>query len=216
VIHVTSEQHTLRNTRLARDANVDGVFLINHGMPSKELFSIFRTVAAEHADWWIGLNCLDLKPNEVFKFCDHSVRGVWVDNAMIDESVEVQERAEQVLEAREKAGWFGLYFGGVAFKGQRRVTNFAKAAATAARYMDVVTTSGWGTGHAASPKKIATMKRALGNYPLAIASGITPGNVGEYLAIADCFLVATGISKSFDELDPERVAALVRAIRNVG
>jgi hypothetical protein len=36
------------------------------------------------------------------------------------------------------------------------------------------------------------LKRALGDWPLAIASGITPENVGEYLPVADCFLVATG------------------------
>ena len=88
-----------------------------------------------------------------------------------------------------------------------------QAATKAARYMDVVTTSGPGTGHAASPDKISVMKHALGDHPLAIASGITPENVSDYLDIADCFLVATGIGKSFEELDAELVNALVQKIR---
>ena len=57
------------------------------------------------------------------------------------------------------------------------------------------------------------MKQAIGDFPLAIASGITPENVKDYLEVADCFLVATGISNSFSELSPVRVRELVRNIR---
>lgn len=213
VIHVGSQEQALRNAKIARDANVDGVFLINHGMSSKELLSIHHAVVAEHEDWWVGVNCLDLSPVEVFRRIDDTVAGVWVDNAMIHEKDEVHPEAEQVLDARKKIDWSGLYFGGVAFKYQRPVDDLAQAAMKAARYMDVVTTSGPGTGHAASPEKISVMKQALGDHPLAIASGITPENVADYLDIADCFLVATGIGKSFDELDAERVNSLVEKIR---
>ena len=213
VIHAASQQQAFRNAKIARDANVDGVFLINHGMSYTELLSIHRAVVAEHRDWWVGVNCLDLSPIDVFRCIDDTVRGVWVDNAMIDENAVVQPEAERVLETRRETGWSGLYFGGVAFKYQRPVTDLAQAATKAARYMDVVTTSGPGTGHAALPEKIKVMKQALGDHPLAIASGITPENVGDYLDSADCFLVATGISESFEELDAERVNALVQRIR---
>jgi predicted TIM-barrel enzyme len=52
--------------------------------------------------------------------------------------------------------------------------------------------------------------------PLAIASGITPENVGDYLDVADCFLVATGISRSFTELEPSRVRRLIERVRDYG
>ena len=98
-----------------------GVFLINHGMSSSELLSIHRGVVAEHGGWWVGVNCLDLSPLEVFHSIDDTVAGVWVDNAMIDENAEAQPEAERVLDARKRIGWSGLYFGGVAFKYQRPV-----------------------------------------------------------------------------------------------
>ena len=79
--------------------------------------------------------------------------------------------------------------------------------------MDVVTTSGPGTGWSASVEKIGAMKEALGDFPLAIASGVTPENVTDYLGIADCFLVATGISKSFEELDASLLEALLKKVR---
>jgi predicted TIM-barrel enzyme len=60
------------------------------------------------------------------------------------------------------------------------------------------------------------MKKALGDCPLAIASGITPENVADYLEVADCFLVATGINASWTELDPLLVRKLVQTVESEG
>ena len=167
-------------------------------------------------DWWIGVNCLDLSPSQVFEVITDEVAGVWVDNALIDERERLQVEAEAIQAAREQSGWQGLYFGGVAFKYQRRVEDVGRAARLAAQYMDVVTTSGPATGEAADRDKIQTMKAALGTFPLAIASGTTPENVGGYLETADCFLVATGISQNWLAFDEERVREFVRRVRSYG
>lgn len=214
VIHVTEREQALRNAAVAFEAGADGIFLINHTIGHAGLLRIHRVVAAEFPGQWVGVNCLDIAPQEVFAMVDESVAGVWVDNACIDETRAPQPMADKILAAREKSAWHGLYFGGVAFKHQREVSDLEQAAITAARYMDVVTTSGPGTGIAADTNKIARMKAALETHPLAIASGITPENVHEYLPHADCFLVATGISRTFEELDPARVGALVRAVHS--
>ena len=125
----------------------------------------------------------------------------------------MQEEADAIRSARQQSGWRGLYFGGVAFKYCRRVEQLEAAARIAIRYMDVVTTSGPGTGKAAEPDKLRRMRQALGSFPLALASGVTPENVTDYLPYVDCFLVATGISKSFTELDPAKLATLVERVR---
>lgn len=212
VIHVVSEAQALRNARIARDAFADGVFLINHDMQWGELLRIHEVVDRAFPNWWVGVNCLDLPPADVFSKISGRVAGVWVDDAGVREDLPQQTEAAALARARAAAGKPALYFGGVAFKYQRPVADVGRAARIAAGYMDIVTTSGPGTGHAADVDKIRTMKAALGATPLAIASGITPENVGDYLPIADCFLVATGISKSFDELDPPRVRALVERV----
>lgn len=214
VIHVESETQALHNALIARESGCDGVFLINHGMQPEQLLDIFAAVCAIHADWWIGVNCLGLLPDDVFRAAPPEVAGIWVDNAGIDERVREQPFAEEMASARRESGWHGLYFGGVAFKGQRQVEQLDAAARIASRYMDVVTTSGPGTGQVAPRDKIATMKQAIGEFPLAIASGITPENVGDYLDVADCFLVATGISDSFSQLNPARVQSLVDRVRS--
>jgi len=42
----------------------------------------------------------------------------------------------------------------------------------------------------------------------------TPENVGKYLPYVDIFIVATGISKGFYELDRVKVEKLVKEIKN--
>ena len=209
VIHVVDGHQAVRNAGVAREVGADGVFLINHDIPYTALLKAHAAVAAAHTDWWVGVNCLDLAPVEVFRYLNEQVAGVWIDNACIDERTEAQCEAESILSARRTSGWQGLYFGGVAFKYQREIEDVASAASIAAGYMDVVTTSGLGTGQAALPGKIRTMKQALGKYPLAVASGITPENVTDYLDFMDYILVATGISTRIDELDAERTRMLV-------
>ena len=215
VIHVVGVEQALGNARLAREEGADGVFLISHGRVSDDqLLEIYQEVVAGLPGWWAGVNCLSLPVEEVFARVGGRVAGVWVDDALVDERRPEQPSAEVILEVQRRHGWQGLYFGGVAFKYQRAVTNLAQAARNALRYMDVVTTSGPGTGQAADPDKIRTMKEALGEtLPLAIASGVSPENVTDYLPHADCFLVATGISYTFEELDPARLRDLVRVVR---
>ncbi|WP_373515709.1 BtpA/SgcQ family protein [Persicitalea sp.] len=212
VIHVASLKQAQRNAQVAREAGADGVFLINHGMSDEKLLEIHSAVAEMQNGWWVGVNCLGMSAKQVFGVVSEQVSGVWADDAGVQEFRNQQLYAESVLAVRDSRVPNCLYFGGVAFKYQRPVEELEAACRAAARYMDVVTTSGPGTGHAAEIEKIRRMKLTLGDTPLAIASGITPENIGDYLPHADCFLVATGICRNFTELDPLRVRALVERV----
>lgn len=218
VIHVAGLQQAIDNVRVASEAGSDGAFLINHRMSSGQFLSICETVVRNFSDFWIGINCLDLNAEEVFRqillreVLMDSLGGLWVDNPMVDERLKKHPEAEEINELRQEFSC--LYFGGVAFKYQREVFDLERAAKVAARYMDVVTTSGPGTGLAADVKKISRMKSALSERPLAIASGITPENVRQYLGLADCFLVATGISRDFKNLDPAKLGLLIEKAKN--
>lgn len=213
VIHIESSSQAIRNSAIARDCRCDGVFLINHGVSQPELLHIHRAVSEEFPDLWVGINSLGSDPERLFREIGTSVRGVWTDNAGIEEQTPIQQTPRRIARTIASAGWPGLYFGGVAFKYQREVRDLARAAKVATEFMDVVTTSGPGTGLAAALDKVRTMKQAIGERPLAVASGITPDNVAAYLPWVDAYLVATGISSSFTELDPTLVESLVRQIR---
>lgn len=206
VVHVEATEQALRNAKIAADNGADGVFLINHHLLYLDLIEIYQIVRAALPGFWIGLNCLDLGRSAI----DHilpETDGLWVDDAGITEGEKPTAVASEFVNRRRIRGWPGLYFGGVAFKYQKEIKDVATAARLACSYMDVVTTSGAGTGEAADVEKISLMKEAMGDHPLAIASGTTPKNVQEYMPYADCFLVATGISDSHTELNPKLVRA---------
>jgi uncharacterized protein len=211
VIHVESIEQAERNIKIAAAGGADGVFLINHSIHHMALLVCHEVLRRAVPNFWTGLNCLDIGMSAV-DFIPKDTNGLWVDNAAIIEDLERQLGAEKFAEIRQTSGWQGLYFGGVAFKGQRAVTDYARVAKLAMPYVDVITTSGKGTGIAADVSKIRQMKQAIGSHPLAIASGITPENVQEYMPYADCFLVATGVSDSHTELNPERVRQLAQAL----
>lgn len=223
VIHVFDLEQTVKNAQLAFEYTCDGIFLINHDFNCEKLIEIYQEVRKIFRQEWIGLNLLGVwHPKDIFGMLPKDVSGVWADNAMIEERSTNQIEAQAALDARKQSGWDGLYFGGVAFKYQREVTELEAAVRIAAQYMDVVTTSGPGTGEAADLSKIKRMKQAMGNTPLAIASGIRPDNVEQYLETADMFLVATGISRKlehphrthdFYNFDPLLLEALIQNVR---
>jgi predicted TIM-barrel enzyme len=154
-----------------------------------------------------ALEALDLLPD--------SASGLWTSNAGISLAAADPAHGARLFQEKRAArsGWRGLHFGGVAFKHQEQVSEPALAARLAQPHVDVVTTSGAATGVAAPLAKIAAMKAALGDHPLGVASGVTPENVGQYLGLVDCFLVATGISDSHAELNQARAAELVASVR---
>jgi uncharacterized protein len=213
VIHVSDYEQAHRNVQISFDSGSDGVFLINHLIPYAHLLDICKQIRNDFPYRWIGINCLDLKSREVFSKITTEVDGIWTDNAGIREELDEQVEADEINDSRINSEFNGLYFGGVAFKYQRYVFDIETVTALASKYVDVVTTSGPRTGQPAEISKIKKMKKVLGDHPLAIASGISKDNVQLYLPYVDCFLVATGISKSFTELDPVLLTGLIIKVK---
>lgn len=217
VVHVESEDQALRNVKIAFDGGADGVFLINHSVPASKLSQCYNFIRSKFPKEWIGLNWLDLSPSEGLNRMCPSMDGMWVDNAGIqDEENGGAKEAKEFAATRgrweKERGCSFLLFGGVAFKYQQPVHNLGLVTQTAALYVDVITTSGNGTGMAPDIDKIRAMRRAAGDHPLAVASGITPENVMPYKEYVNCFLVATGVSDSPTELNPSRVRQFAKRV----
>jgi predicted TIM-barrel enzyme len=80
--------------------------------------------------------------------------------------------------------------------------------------MDVVCTSGPGTGKAAQLDKLIAMRHGIGpGGAIALASGVTAENVRTYLPYVDAFLVGTGIEARFGVLDPSKLTDLLAAMK---
>lgn len=217
VIHPISREEALAAVHIAQSLGIRGVFLIDQGMIERDVLALVREVRDRYPALWIGVNLLARAPAEALAAAIDAcgaVDGIWSDNAGVDERV-VHARAGDFVAARKRLGWNGLYFGGVAFKYQREIAQeyLGRAASNAAPYMDVVCTSGPGTGYAADVSKVRALRSGLGDHAMALASGVTPQNVRDYMPYVQAFLVGTGIESRLGVLDPAKVEALLAAMQ---
>lgn len=196
VIHPVSRETALESIETAIASGADGIFLINQGMSTREILSFIPDIHHRHERLWIGVNLLGSSPEEVVALvADLPVGGIWSDNAFIEEGSDTQPAGARFRQARQRAGWKGLYFGGVAFKYQREVPNalLPSAAEKAIPWMDVITSSGPGTGVAASVEKVMALRSGAGAHPLGLASGVSPENIARFLPYVNAYLVASEI-----------------------
>ena len=223
VIHVLDTPRTLRNVEILLKAGAQGCFLINHDFEPEKFLPIIRDTRAAYPSLWMAVNFLAVTGEHAFPILGQlqsegcQVDAYWADDACIDEDGANIE-ANRIAKARAASGWNGLYFGGTAFKKQRHVdpSRYSDAAREACPFMDVITTSGVATGQEADLGKIETFRTAIGERPLALASGISPDNAETY-ADVDCFMVATGINEpgNFYDIDPKRLAQLMAITRRL-
>jgi len=211
VVHVEDAEQALRNVAIARDGGADGVFLINHGMDAMSLLACYRSVRETHSDWWIGMNMLDLEPFRAFVLLPEDCDALWTDSLPPPQTGVLYSFAEMLASRQEVRNM--LYFGGVAFKGQVQAAIGPEGAARLTpQFVDVITTSGDATGWPPTVEKIRAIRKGAGDRPVAIASGISAENVEMFKDLANCFLVASSIGKSFSELDADRVREFSREI----
>lgn len=224
VIHVLDSARTERNINTLLDAGAHGCFLINHDFEPERFMPIIRDMRARFPSLWMAVNFLAVTGKDAFPILGKlqaegcMIDAYWADDACIDEDG-INTEAKEIANTRMDSGWTGLYFGGTAFKKQREVdaTRYADAAREACPFMDVITTSGVATGQEADLTKIKTFRKAIGDRPLALASGISPQNARSY-ADVDCFMVATGINETgnFYDIDPAKLAELMAITRDIG
>lgn len=204
VIHASSPKNAVRNVEIAARGGCDGAFLINQGMGAMDVIETLPLLRRRIP--MLGVNLLGWSVSRVILISGGDVDAVWSDDS--EGSIEI---------ARRRANWKGLWFGGVCFKygpnegaGRGRIFKLVDSCTSE---IDVVTTSGPGTGIAAPLEKIQAFRDALGRRPLAVASGITGENVHLYKSLVDHALVGTGIEETFGELDLDKIRDLVRSAR---
>lgn len=216
VVHPVQVASAQKSIDTAVEAGVPGVFLINQGTTPEGVSKLAAWARKQHPSLWVGVNILGSSPESAL---DYALDGLWTDNAFIDERFgSDQSLPEAFRQERLRRGWDGLYFGGVAFKYQGYFTDIeaANAATIATKYMDVVTTSGPGTGQAISLSKLRSMSEALrenDDFALGLASGVNLENVGDFLPHVHAYLVGTSLETSLGVLDLDRVRKLHERIQ---
>lgn len=216
VLHFNNLENARSNIDLVLEVGCKGIFLINMGQASnlefqngidcivKEYFNLIK----------IGVNRLSKDPASAIK--ENITDGIsitWEDYTGVHSDPNICDTLI-ISEINQELNPNHKFFGSVAFKYQILDNHPEQAAKLAADMGWIVTTSGPGTGQEADINKIKKMKTAIGDDPLAIASGISPENVDMYLPYVDYYLVSTGISKNFHQFDQTLLTELAKKINN--
>lgn len=223
VVHINSTDQALRQSEVAFNSSADGVYLIDHNFRSPDfLLQIFNKTKAEFPDKVVGVNFLTGGLSS-FQIIHEALEGGTIDElpdaVWVDDAVSAREKTQQYRESHPDLNKV-KYLGGVAFKYTNHYTDDpVQAAALAtdmAKYVDVVTTSGPGTGKSTSPEKTKAIKRALGGGLLAVASGISQENIDSFKFHVDHILVATSIETAAYSgvFDKEAMRSLISRAKN--
>lgn len=197
VIHLVSNYQMLKNIDVCLSLNVKQVFLINHQTDYLDLLRNAEIAKKAYPNLWIGLNMLDKTPKDAFSL-DLNYDGLWLDRTLSLDDVQDKK-------------FSGEIFSGLNFKYQKQLygpflddaINIIKQTST------VACTSGAGTGIEADTKKIEHLKSLLGNFPMALASGVSSKNIKSYLPYVDNFLVASSITDSIEMIRKDSLKELL-------
>ena len=201
VVHVRVAGLALEQVGRALRAGADGVYLIQHGSDNALLLDVFARSVDDHPAAFIGLNMLGSTTCEALHRIHEAVEsgrisrspdGLWSDDIRSDSD----PLAARKFRARTPRLAATKILGGIAFKYTSTFSEdpeTVRAETLALREaVDVVTTSGSGTGIPPTVAKLRAMREAAAR-PIAVASGISSSNIGNYESLVDEILVASSV-----------------------
>ena len=216
VIHVESIVQVVNDARTAASCGSAHVFLIDHDADDDRLARAVLEVERLVPQVAIGVNVIRRPATEAMAEMSARLESLrplwafWVDSLGLESGLSVRDVDATIASARARHHWHGELFGGVAFKYQAPVALGELPELTRkAGQLDVIpTTSGSATGSAPTPEKLRLMRAGLPKGRLAVASGITPENVGQFMPLVTDILVSTGVSDADGRLDASLLTQL--------
>lgn len=218
VIHYHDDDQAERNAQIAKAAGITSVMFIQMQGRDMDMARYATKFKDGNPDINVGINCLSASPYAALLFSTTTgFNMTWTDD-QVTHSLKTSNKDEQeirYIKEQLDQNPQHRYFVGCAFKHQDHEPRPDISARRAISSGMIPTTSGSATGVAANVDKIANLRELIGaDSPLAIASGITPENVGDYAPFLTHILVATGISSDFHNIDQAKLEALMNRIEN--
>jgi hypothetical protein len=213
VIYAADEKQTLQNVDTAREADADGVFLINHGIGHQRLLRIAKQVVGFHPDLCVGVNCLDLRPQDVICRLPDGVEGVWGNNPLALEAM--QDTAVAIRQARQLTGWDGMFFADVAAGVGIDEACTPAELARAIAHIDVLTIVARGSAQR-DLETLRELRQTLNGQALGIAGDVSPDGVEALLRYTHCVLTTARADSSLEHMDlqeAKRLAERIHAFR---
>lgn len=209
VIHYLDQKTAQEEAAKAVDHGASGLFMISHLSNDAELLAVAADIQRGYPTFSVGINLLSTHPQQAAAFArKFHFPMLWCDDAGVDSDGLTELGASIATQMETGSDRHFDVFAGVAFKYRPFEPNPALAASKAASAGFIPTTSGSGTGSAPELQKIMDMSAATHGV-LAVASGMTPENIGMYAPYLSHVLVATGIAQDEHRMDAAKLKALI-------
>lgn len=203
----------------AMEGGADAVVFINEWSSHEELKNCLDGVRKKYQGP-LGVNYLpkeaspDYGTIEAFSLAkDYSLQIVWTDFSGVDLIKEKPEISLHTIENQKCNEFF--YCSGIHMKYSNLIDPnkpIEKSALQAMGWLDGIIMTGPKTGIAVDVDKLKRARAVLGNYPLGLASGVSPENAEQLAPHADFFLVASSLQKENFRIDGQKVKRLRRAL----
>ena len=108
---ISSEREARQVLEEAEAGGFDGFFLTNRKIGFQKLLRIARDVAALDPKFFVGVHCLDLRPQDVFCRLPAAIRGVWTGPKPLSNAI--ADAANAIVAARRESAWGGLHLLGL-------------------------------------------------------------------------------------------------------
>lgn len=201
VVHINTVATAVEQSAAALGAGADGIYLIHHGTDNATLFEVLRRVSEDHLNAFVGVNLLGSSTLQAIMRIEQALHsgeitrapsGLWSDDIRSDPNPFAAKAY-----ASETAAVRGTrILGGIAFKYTSTFTEDPEVAKSETLLLrnavDVVTTSGSGTGTPPTVAKLRAMREVAGR-PIAVASGLSASNVADFKTLVDEVLIASSI-----------------------
>jgi hypothetical protein len=206
VIPVTADRATLDQVVAARKGGADGVFLIGDGVGHQKVLRTARLAVERHPDFFVGVNCPDLRPQDVFCRIPAGISGVWSYRPGIWPPD--PDTLAATAAARHDASWQGLHFGSMDETALRiNMTEFTHALATAAAAVDVITIELRYPGISVGATAVEKLRTSIDSRPVAVAIESLARWGSEAPTSADCILAPAAASACPGSLEPAETSA---------
>ncbi len=195
------------------DKKIGGLWLMTTNTEIKVIIEVIKWVRENYKNLWIGVNLIGENIINVLQFIkNNNPDGIWVDNSYIKKNCNF-DIPNLILDQFDKLKWKGLYFGGVMFKYQNNDNTDIETLKEVHKYMDVLTTSGNGTGISIDIDKLNYIHDNSKDHILtAVASGINSNNIKFIKDKCDIFIVRTSLVNDNNDIILEKLDDLINAL----
>ncbi len=193
-----------------KEKKISGIFLLSTNIEIEHFESMYVKVKQLYPDFWMGINLIGFNIIQVLEFVKkYNPDGIWVDNSYLYD-INNLGICEIILNQFKKYNWKGLYFGGVMFKYTSACNDYNEEIIKITNnYMDVLTTTGDGTGIQITDNKLDFIHNNINDICIGIASGIDENNIKKISEKANIFIVRTSIVDSNNNIDLNKLNNLI-------